>query len=322
MVDVFISYSRQNKDVVRLLAERVQSLGYNVWWDRDLPPHKSYGDVISEKIGQARAAIVVWSENAAQSQWVRAEADTAREQQKLIQTSLDETRPPMPFNMLQVVSLADWQGEDDHFGWQKVRESLAELCPVLEDGEVVSATPQALPDTAPAAPAKPRNYTALIITLAAIAAVTVVAVTQNRSSPSGDDNEPVADAVEDAFPLEAAIDDPDGFVYVRNAPSGSAAVVGRVMEGESIFTREQNADWWEIRTGDGVSGFVQRSRIVLPGETPRHGDGTGNEDASLTPSAQQGLDDLRASQEHALDEISGAVDDIANQIENRDGDAE
>ena len=63
-----------------------------------------------------------------QSEWVRAEADMARNQKKLIQTSIDGRDPPMPFNQLHYVSLADWDGSDDHPGWSKVKESLAALC--------------------------------------------------------------------------------------------------------------------------------------------------------------------------------------------------
>jgi TIR domain/Bacterial SH3 domain len=125
--DVFISYSRDNQEVVRRLAEAVKALGYDVWWDDQLPPHLAYGDLIQQKIGGAKAAIVVWSTNAAASEWVRAEADMARGQRKLIQTTIDGAEPPMPFNQLHYVSLADWSGEADHPGWTKVKESLAAL---------------------------------------------------------------------------------------------------------------------------------------------------------------------------------------------------
>lgn len=114
MVDVFISYSRDNKDRVATIAQAVEAAGYDVWWDAELPPHRSYGDVITEKIGMAKAAIVVWSQSSAQSEWVRAEADVARNQKKLVQTAIDDVMPPLPFNQIQFAELADWQGEPDH----------------------------------------------------------------------------------------------------------------------------------------------------------------------------------------------------------------
>ena len=150
MADVFISYSRENAPSVRRLAEAVTREGYSVWWDDALPPHLSYGDVITGEIGAAKAAIVVWSETAIASEWVRAEADLARNQKKLVQTSIDGRMPPMPFNQLHFVSIGDWRGEDDHPGWVRVKESLAALC----RGEVAQPA-YAFPPTAPPRPAPP-----------------------------------------------------------------------------------------------------------------------------------------------------------------------
>lgn len=158
MADVFISYSRDDQALVRKLAEAVRREGYSVWWDDELPPHRSYGDVITDEIGAAKAAIVVWSKSAAASQWVRAEADVARNQKKLIQVSIDDRMPPLPFNQLHFVSIGDWQGEAEHPGWRKVRESLAALCGA-------GAGPPAFPMPAtppPAAPARHKWHVLLI----------------------------------------------------------------------------------------------------------------------------------------------------------------
>lgn len=150
MVDVFISYSRPDQSKVAMLARQIAAEGYDVWWDQDLPPHLSYGDVITAKITEARAAVVVWSETAAQSEWVRAEADVARNQKKLIQVASDGFVPPLPFNQIQCASLSGWRGEPDHPGWIKVKESLAALC----QGERAATATGA--DARPAAKAPPR----------------------------------------------------------------------------------------------------------------------------------------------------------------------
>lgn len=128
MVDVFISYSRRDQEMVALLARAIEAEGYDVWWDAELPPHQSYGDVITAKIAMAKAALVVWSEEAVKSEWVRAEADMARNQRKLIQTALNNVMPPLPFNQIQYAEMGGWRGEADHPGWRKVRMSLADLC--------------------------------------------------------------------------------------------------------------------------------------------------------------------------------------------------
>lgn len=148
MVDVFISYARSNQEIVRRLAEAVTRLGYVVWWDAELPPHLSYSEVITEKVGQAKAVIVVWSAASIGSEWVRAEADLARNQKKLIQTAIDDSMPPMPFNQIQFASLAGWNGEDDHPGWNKVKGSLTALCGAGTDIRTAFPMPGGPPPTA------------------------------------------------------------------------------------------------------------------------------------------------------------------------------
>lgn len=154
MVDVFISYSRTNKDKVSQIARAIEQAGYEVWWDAELPPHQSYGDVITAKIQMAKAAVVVWSAEAAASEWVRAEADVARNQKKLVQTALGQVTPPLPFNQIQYADLGDWNGEQDHPEWRKVKASLADLCGPRDAREGGTAYP--FPATPPAEAAPPR----------------------------------------------------------------------------------------------------------------------------------------------------------------------
>src|ERR1043166_2765884 len=127
MVDVFISYSRTDQATVARLAEAAEREGYAGWWGGELPVPQSYGDVITEKIAGAKAAIVVWSPEAVKSEWVRAEADVARNQKKLIQNCIGQVMPPLPFNQIQFAEIGDWHGEADHLGWGKVKRSLADL---------------------------------------------------------------------------------------------------------------------------------------------------------------------------------------------------
>lgn len=74
-----------------------------------------------------KAVVVLWSAEAAKSQWVRAEADSAREAGTLIQTSVDGTVPPIPFNQIQCADLQGWEGDRQAPGWKKVESSVAAL---------------------------------------------------------------------------------------------------------------------------------------------------------------------------------------------------
>ena len=127
MSAVFISYARSNASTAEQVASTLGALGYEVWRDDQLPAHRPYGDVIEEKLRAARAVVVLWSADACQSQWVRAEADYARQAGTLVQVRLDGTQLPLPFNQIQCADLNGWNGNRDAPDWRKVQQSVAAL---------------------------------------------------------------------------------------------------------------------------------------------------------------------------------------------------
>jgi adenylate cyclase len=127
MTNVFVSYARQDEQRAKQVADALQSQGYAVWRDDELPAHRAYADVIEERLKAAKAVVVLWSAEAARSQWVRAEADAAREAGTLIQASIDAIVPPMPFNQIQCADLKGWDGKADTAGWRKLTASVASL---------------------------------------------------------------------------------------------------------------------------------------------------------------------------------------------------
>ena len=127
VADVFISYARATADQAQRVAETLRGLGYAVWSDDELPVHRAYHEVIEQRLAAAKAVLVLWSADATRSQWVRAEAEVAREAGKLVQLTLDGTPPPMPFNLIQCADLRGWSGDAGAPGWTKVIASLAEL---------------------------------------------------------------------------------------------------------------------------------------------------------------------------------------------------
>lgn len=110
MPDVFISYARPSEGQAKQVEQALRDAGYAVWRDADLPAHRSYAEVIEERLKAAKAVLVLWSAEATRSQWVRAEADAAREAGTLIQASVDGTVPTIPFNQIQCADLQGWSG--------------------------------------------------------------------------------------------------------------------------------------------------------------------------------------------------------------------
>jgi adenylate cyclase len=127
MSDVFVSYGRSTERQAHQIADALRARGYDVWRDDQLPAHRSYAEVIEERLKAAKAVVVVWSLEAIGSQWVRAEADRAREAGTLVQLTVDGSLPPIPFNQIQCADLREWNGETDAPGWLKVVASIASL---------------------------------------------------------------------------------------------------------------------------------------------------------------------------------------------------
>jgi adenylate cyclase len=127
MADVFVSYAREEEPRATRVAEALRAQGYEVWRDAELPAHRAYAEVIEERLNSADAVVVLWSADAAKSQWVRAEADTARNRGTMVQASLDGTIPPIPFNQIQFADLNGGSGPLDSPGWSKLVASVEAL---------------------------------------------------------------------------------------------------------------------------------------------------------------------------------------------------
>ena len=132
MTQVFISYARADERPSTCVADALRSAGYQVWRDDELPAHRAYADVIEERLKDAKAVVVLWSAEAAKSQWVRAEADAARAMGTLVQATLDGIIPPMPFNQIQCADLGSWNGDKDASGWRKLTASIEVLAGPVE----------------------------------------------------------------------------------------------------------------------------------------------------------------------------------------------
>jgi len=133
MAEVFVSYARPDEPLAQQVADALRGAGYRVWRDDDLPAHRGYAEVIEERLKSANAVVVLWSAEAAKSQWVRAEADAARSAGTLVQATLDGSVPPLPFNQIQCADLSAWNGDAEAPGWRKLAGGVRTLAPLVED---------------------------------------------------------------------------------------------------------------------------------------------------------------------------------------------
>jgi len=120
MHDLFISYAREDEIWVERFYQMLDGEGLKVWKDSAIPTGKPYGRVIEEAITAARAVVVVWSQAAVASDWVRAEATEGLRRGVLMPVRRDESLPPMRFRTIQTVDLTDWAFEPEHPAYRRL----------------------------------------------------------------------------------------------------------------------------------------------------------------------------------------------------------
>jgi adenylate cyclase len=170
LADVFISYERSTESVAHRAADALTRAGHTPWFDSLLPAYRDYSEVIEERLKATDVVLVLWSQTAHQSQWVRAEADYARQEGKLVQAVLDKTLPPMPFNRIQCANLDGWTGSAKNPQWRKVLDGIDQLVAAPgRPAEASAAAPAAAPSRSPSR--RWRFGLAAALAIAVIAAV-------------------------------------------------------------------------------------------------------------------------------------------------------
>ena len=125
--DVFISYKRDQRDEVMVVAERLQELGLSVWFDARLEAGTSFDEEINREVRGAKCVFVCWSPDAISSRWVRAEASIGLERDVLVAAFLRPTELIPPYNLVHTANLEGWDGTQTSPAWQDMLGRIGRL---------------------------------------------------------------------------------------------------------------------------------------------------------------------------------------------------
>ena len=164
MARVFLSYDREDLGKARPIAATLEKAGHSVWWDRHIKGGAQYSKEIDRALKSADAVVVLWSEHAVESAWVRDEAAAGRDSGRLVPATLDATEPPLGFRQYQTIDLSRSRGG-----------KTPQLNALLDAVESLAGASQEVgPSTASTAVAPPRTWPRRPLLSAVIAAVAIV----------------------------------------------------------------------------------------------------------------------------------------------------
>jgi formylglycine-generating enzyme required for sulfatase activity len=110
MSDIFLSYKSEDRAKAQIIAEALESHGYSVWWDRVIPPGRTFDEVIEEELDAAKCMVALWSKESVKSEWVRTEASEGKRRKILIPVLIEDVTPPLAFRLIEAAKLIDWDG--------------------------------------------------------------------------------------------------------------------------------------------------------------------------------------------------------------------
>ncbi len=141
MTDVFLSYSRSDRQRVRYLAQALTAEGFSVWWDPEIRPGAKWDQAIRKFLEQSACVVTCWTRDSVKSKWVLAETTFADGQKKLVPAILQRCAPPIPYNMVQSADLTGWKGANDDAQWLALLEQVKQLVDARRKRLVVAPPP-------------------------------------------------------------------------------------------------------------------------------------------------------------------------------------
>lgn len=139
MARIFLSYAHEDQAAAKRIVDALAREGLEAWWDHDIPPGRTWDEMIGARIDSADIVIVLWSKRSIASNFVKEEAQIALDAGKLLPLKIDDVEPPIGFRRLQAANLSGWRDDPGHGQW---RVALSEIQRRLGDAPAPRVAPR------------------------------------------------------------------------------------------------------------------------------------------------------------------------------------
>lgn len=122
MAEIFISYSRNERQLALPVNEALHDLGLDTFFDvHGIDAGDEFPDVIDSALRASKIVLALWSPYALTREWVRTEALLAKDLGILVPAEIQSLDPkvhvPTVFYSLHRTSLIGFDGDPTHEGW-------------------------------------------------------------------------------------------------------------------------------------------------------------------------------------------------------------
>ncbi|MEL7546520.1 MAG: SUMF1/EgtB/PvdO family nonheme iron enzyme [Pseudomonadota bacterium] len=134
MADIFLSYSRADRDRAQTISKALEAEGFSVWWDKVLRAGQTYDEVTEGMLRDSKVVVVLWSEVSVKSKWVRAEATLGERTSVLVPAMIDDAERPIMFELTQSADLIGWENDREDPRW---KQFIADIRSAVEAAEQI-----------------------------------------------------------------------------------------------------------------------------------------------------------------------------------------
>ena len=124
MADIFLAYSRANSKKANQFREALEKEGFSVFVDINVPTGARWREHIEKQLDACAVLIVLWSKTSVKSDYVKEEADVAKDHKKLFPVMITNCELPFGFRGYQTLNLTSWRGDSNAPQWKGLLENI------------------------------------------------------------------------------------------------------------------------------------------------------------------------------------------------------
>jgi hypothetical protein len=127
MADLFISYARADRPRCIQIRDALESLKLDIWFDAGIDAGDNFDRKIEAEIEAASGVMVLWSNTSVESDWVRNEARSGAERDRLVAVQLEECTLPLEFRSIHAEPLSEGAEKSGNAVWFRLLERIGKI---------------------------------------------------------------------------------------------------------------------------------------------------------------------------------------------------